>query len=72
MEQITVFVESARKNRNAEIADIATAFRFSQATEKDWKRYIGSLTNTEPRSKVSKVATSEQIAHLKKVSGRAG
>jgi hypothetical protein len=72
MDQVNAFIDGARKNRDSEMLEIATAFRFAQAAEKDWKRYVGSLTKKdEPRKGTApKVATSEQIAHLMHASGR--
>jgi hypothetical protein len=66
MEQVNAFVDGARKNRNSEMLELATAFRVAQAAEKDWKRYVESLTRKdEPRKGTAqKIATSEQIAHL--------
>lgn len=74
MEQLYAFIDADMANRDAELLGIATAFRASQAVEKDWKRYVESLSKGSPVKVAGrKVATIEQIDRLMKASGgRAG
>ena len=45
MAQIHAFAEGARGNRASELSDISVAFRAAQAKEKDWRKYIDSLSD---------------------------
>ena len=51
MAQVHAFVEGARANRALELADLSSAFRAAQFADKDWKKYIDSLSESSVKRK---------------------
>jgi hypothetical protein len=76
MEQIHAFAEGARANCASDLADTSLAFRAAQAKEKDWRKYIDTLSKSasapKSRKKEDPVGiTKEQAAMLRNLlSGR--
>jgi hypothetical protein len=70
MEQIHAFASGARANCASDLADISLAFRAAQAKEKDWRKYLDTLSQSavtpKPRrEKEPKGITKTQAAMLR-------